>query len=247
MLTGKRALVTGAQQGIGRAAALALAQAGADLAVHWLDDKAAAESLRNEIAALGRECTTVQADLGARGGVEALFDGLADFGEPDILVNNAGIFPRVAFLDLDEATWDRTHDVNLRAAAFCMQRAARSMVRRGVGGSIVNMTSMSVRGSPRGAHYSATKGGLLSLTRAAALELAPYGIRVNAVAPGVVDTAQPRAGFGEEEIEAMGRSLPIGRIGRPREIADIVVFLASDASSFVVGEVIHANGGAYMA
>jgi NAD(P)-dependent dehydrogenase (short-subunit alcohol dehydrogenase family) len=248
LLSGKRALVTGAQQGIGRASAVALAKAGAAVAVNWFDDEGAAFDVKRQIESDGGACTLVRADLAAPGGVVSMFECLpAGFGDIDILVNNAGIFPRVAFLDLDEPTWDRTHAINLKAATFCAQHVARSLVARGAAGSIINMASMSVRGSPRGTHYSATKGGMLSMTRAAALELAPYGIRVNAIAPGVVDTAQPRAGFGEDEIEAMGRSLPIGRIGRTDEIADIVVFLASDASSFIVGEIIHANGGAYMA
>lgn len=247
MLEGKHALVTGAQQGIGRESALALARAGADVVINWLDDRQAAESLREEIIGLGRRSIAVQADIASMAGIDALFEAAAGFGPIDILVNNAGIFPRVSFLELDEATWDATQTINLKAAAFCMQRAARDMVRRGAGGSIVNMASMAVRGSPRGAHYSASKGGLLSLTRAAALELAPYGIRVNAIAPGVVDTAQPRFGFSESEIEAMGQAQPLRRIGTAKEIADIVVFLASEASSYVVGELIHANGGAYMA
>lgn len=247
-LSGKKALVTGAQQGIGRATALALAQAGAAVAVNWLDDEAAILDLKREIEAGGGICQPVQADLRTIDGIDRMLTAVVDgIGHVDVLVNNAGIFPRVEFLDLDEKTWDDTHAINLKAATFCTQRVARSMIARKAPGSIINMCSMSVRGSPRGTHYSASKGGMLSMTRAAALELAPYGVRVNAIAPGVVDTAQPRAGFDEDEIAEMAKVLPIRRIGRPSEIADIAVFLASDASSFVIGEVIHANGGGYMA
>ncbi len=247
-LAGRVALVTGAQQGIGRAAARALAAAGADVAGTWRDDAAAAAATEAEVRAAGRQAFLVRADIAdvaeSARMVEAV---LRRFGRLDILVNNAGIFPRAPFLEMTEALWDGVHSVNLKGAAFCAQAAARAMIAGGAGGAIVNMASMAVRGSPRGAHYSASKAGLVGLTRAMALELAPHRIRVNAIAPGLIDTAQPRQGSTEEGLAALAAAIPLGRIGQAAEIADAVVFLASDGAAFMTGEVVHINGGAYMA
>jgi 3-oxoacyl-[acyl-carrier protein] reductase len=246
-LNGKVALVTGAQQGIGAAIAVALAAAGADVAVNWLDDEAAAERVAGGVRAAGRRAAVLRADLGkveeARGLVAA---AEAALGPVDVLVNNAGIFPRVDFLEMDEAVWDAVQGVNLKGSAFCAQAAARSMVKGGRPGAIINLTSgAAYRGSPRGAHYCASKGGVVSLTRQMALELAPHRIRVNAIAPGLTDTAQPRYGSSEEEIAASGRLLPLGRIAQPEEIAKAAVFLASEEAGFITGQVMHVNGGGY--
>jgi 3-oxoacyl-[acyl-carrier protein] reductase len=139
-------------------------------------------------------------------------------------------------------------DVNLKGACFCAQAAARAMAAAGRGGSIINLTSgAAYRGSPRGVHYCASKGGVLSMTRQMALELAPHRIRVNAIAPGLTDTAQPRYGSGEEELAAMGRAIPLGRLATPEDIAPAAVFLASDAARFVTGQCLHVNGGGYLA
>jgi len=247
-LLGKTALVTGAQQGIGRGIALAFAEAGADVAINWLDDEEAAREVANSVTAHNRRAVTIQADMAKLGEVREMVDTVvAEFGGIDILANNAGVFPRVDFLAMTEADWDLVHDVNLKGAAFCAQAAAQAMVAAGAPGAIVNITSgAAFRGSPRGVHYVASKGGIVSLTRQMALELAPHRIRVNAIAPGLTDTAQPRYGSSEAEIAAMAAANPLGRIAQPEDIANAAVFLASDAAGFVTGHTLHVNGGSYL-
>ena len=246
-LAGKIALVTGAQQGIGAAMALAFAEAGCDVAVNWLDDEAAANRVAGGVRNAGRRALLHKADLGRLDQARAMVAAAeAQLGPVDILVNNAGIFPRVAFLDMEERDWDFVQDVNLKGSFFCAQAVARSMVKAGRTGSIINLTSgAAFRGSPRGTHYCASKGGVLSMTRQMALELAPHGIRVNAIAPGLTDTAQPRYGMSEDELAAGGRALPLGRVATPAEIAKAAVFLASDDAGFITGQCLHVNGGGY--
>jgi NAD(P)-dependent dehydrogenase (short-subunit alcohol dehydrogenase family) len=243
----KVVLVTGAQQGIGAACALAFAAAGYDVAVNWFDNAADADSVAAGVRAAGRRAALVQGDVGSVQGCQAIVQGaIAALGRIDVLVNNAGIFPRVDFLEMTEAEWDRVLGVNLKGSAFAAQAAARAMVAAGTKGSIVNLSSSAVRGTPVGVHYSATKNGVIGITRSMALALAPHGIRVNAIAPGTTDTAQPRYGNTEEELQAFGRALPLGRLGRPEEIADLAVHLASEKSAWVTGQVWHINGGGYM-
>lgn len=247
-VAGRVAVVTGAQQGIGREAALALASSGCKVAATWLDDENAGADLTRLVESRGGHCVAVHADLADMSSIGRIFEQAEEkFGTVDILVNNAGIFPRASLLELDEETWERTVAINLKAAAFCTQRFARGLRKADRPGSVINISSMALRGSPLGSHYSASKGGLVSFTRAAALELAALGIRVNAIAPGIIDTNQPRGAYSEVQLEAYGRSLPLGRLGQPADIASVVLFLASEASSFITGEVINVNGGAYMA
>jgi NAD(P)-dependent dehydrogenase (short-subunit alcohol dehydrogenase family) len=248
-LAGKAALVTGAQQGIGAAIAIALARAGADVAVNHLDGTAQARAVADAVQATGRRAVLLQNDVAAAGAATALIDATRSaFGRFDILVNNAGVFPRVSFLEMQEADWDFVHSVNLKAGCFCAQAAARVMVAAGTHGAIVNIASSAIYGaSPRGVHYAASKGGIVSMTRAMASELAPYRIRVNAIAPGLTDTAQPRYGMDEAELAARGAALPLGRLGRPEDIAHAAVFLASDRAAFMTGQVMHPNGGLFMA
>ncbi len=241
--------MTGAQQGIGAAMAREFAIAGAGVAVNWLDDEGAAEGVADRVRSAGARTLLVQADMGRIEAVQAMVAAVeAGLGPIDILVNNAGVFPRVPFLDMGESDWDYVLDVNLKGACFCAQAVARSMVAAGRPGSIVNLTSgAAFRGSPRGVHYCASKGGVLSMTRQMALELAPHRIRVNAIAPGLTDTAQPRYGMGEDELAAAGRAIPLGRMAQPEEIARAAMFLASDDAGFITGHTLHVNGGGYLA
>jgi NAD(P)-dependent dehydrogenase (short-subunit alcohol dehydrogenase family) len=244
-LAGKVALVTGAQQGIGRGIAISFAKAGADVAIDWLDNEDAAREVANAVVACGRRAVTIQADMAKLSDVQGMVAAVvAEFGGIDILVNNAGVFPRVPFLEMQEADWDYVHDVNLKGAVFCAQAAAKAMVAAGRAGAIINITSgAAFRGSPNGVHYVASKGGVVSMTRQMALELAPHRIRVNSIAPGLTDTEQPRYGSSEEEIAQMAAANPLGRIAQPEDIADAAVFLASDASRFITGHALHVNGG----
>jgi 3-oxoacyl-[acyl-carrier protein] reductase len=162
-------------------------------------------------------------------------------------MNNAGVFPRSEFLELDEREWDHVLGVNLKGSFLSAQAAARAMVAAGRPGAIVNLASSAVRGDPRGVHYSASKAGIVGLTRAMALALAPHRVRVNAIAPGTTDTAQPRYGNTEEQLRERAKLIPLGRMAQPDEIARVAVFLASEEAVYITGEVIHANGGVYMA
>ena len=246
-LAGRVALVTGAQQGIGRAIALALAGAGADVAINWLDDRAGAERLAGEVGSLGRRAVLTRGDVSRAADAEAMVAAAVDnFGRLDVLVNNAGVYPRVEFLAMREGDWDGVLDVNLKGGFLCAQAAARAMVRAGHGGVIVNISSSAIRGQPLGVHYSASKAGVIGMTRAMALALAPHRIRVNAIAPGLTDTAQPRYGNTEAELEEMARQIPLGRMGRPDDVADVAVFLASDDARWITGQTLHVNGGQYL-
>jgi NAD(P)-dependent dehydrogenase (short-subunit alcohol dehydrogenase family) len=247
-LSGKVVLVTGAQQGIGRAIALRCAAAGADVAVNWLDGEGAANDIADEIRASGRRALTVRGDVGQLAEVEAIVAAVeTQLGPIDVLVNNAGVFPRVPFLELRESDWDFVLGVNLKGSCFCAQAVAKRMVAAGRPGAIINLTSgAAYRGSPRGVHYCASKGGVVSLTRQMALELAPHRIRVNAIAPGLTDTAQPRYGSSEEEIAATAQTIPLGRMAQPDDIARTAVFLASDEARFTTGQILHVNGGGYL-
>jgi 3-oxoacyl-[acyl-carrier protein] reductase len=243
-LRDRTAIVTGAQQGIGEAIALAYAREGARVVVNYLDDAAAAEAIVALIAAEGGQARPVQGDVALAEDVARMVEAAEAFGGLDLLVNNAGIFPRVDFLEMTEAQWDRVLDVNLRGAFLCARAAAKSMVARGAGGAIINIASVIVRtGAAKGVHYAASKAGLIGLTRAAALALAPHGIRVNAIAPGLTDTAQPRYGMSEAEIAEAAARFPLGRITRPEEIADAAVFLASEESRQMTGQTLHVNAG----
>ncbi len=246
-LHGKAAVITGAQQGIGAAIAVALAEAGAHVIVNYLDDADSANAVAASAREFGVEAEAVQGDVSNSADIERMMAAADRIGGVDILINNAGIFPRANFLELTESLYDSVLGVNLKGAFFCAQAAAKRMVAAGSPGCIVNLTSSSAfRPSPRGVHYSSSKAGLLGLTRAAALALAPHAIRVNAIAPGLTDTAQPRYGMSEEELADAAALIPLAGLSMPDDIADLAVFLASDAAKRITGQTIHVNGGIYL-
>jgi NAD(P)-dependent dehydrogenase (short-subunit alcohol dehydrogenase family) len=250
-LTGEVAIITGAQQGIGRAIALALARAGADVVINYLDDADSADAIAEAARAEGVKAIGVPADISKPDAVEVLMRAADDLGGVSIQVNNAAVFPRAPFLELSETDWDFVLGVNLKGSFLCAQAAAKRMVGANGGtgrkGAIINLTSgAAFRGSPRGAHYVSSKAGVVGLTREIALELAPHGIRVNAIAPGLTDTAQPRYGMSEAEISEKAVTIPLTGLTMPDDIADAAVFLASSAASRITGQVIHINGGDYL-
>jgi len=239
-LVDKIALVTGASRGIGRAVAYALAKEGAHVVVNYLQSEAAAETLKEEIETLGRKALTVRADVARTEDVEQMVKAALDtFGRIDILVNNAGILPRILVTDMTDETWDRTLAVNLRGVFLCSRAVIRSMMEQ-KSGKIVSMTSgRGVAGQARGAHYSASKGGIIAFTKSLALEVAPYGINVNAVAPGPTNTDMWRAGGTKEEIEEKLKAPPLpSGIGKPEDVVAPVLFLLTKASKNVTGQVI---------
>ena len=249
-LAGKVALVTGAQQGIGAAIARALAEEGADVAINWLDDRPGAEAIAADVHKAGRRAHLVHADVARLSDLETMTAATVQaLGVPDILVNNAGVYPRVKFLEMRESDWDHVLDINLKAGCFATIAFAKALIAAGKpGGSVINLSSQAIRGAVRGVHYSASKGGVVSMTRAMALELAPHRIRVNAIAPGTTDTAQPRYGNTDAELIEIARAtIPLGgKLLAPEQIAHAAVFLASDDSDAMTGQVLHINGGAYM-
>jgi 3-oxoacyl-[acyl-carrier protein] reductase len=237
--------VTGGNTGIGRAVCLAFAEEGADIALAWLERPAEAESLAREIQARGRRCHAVRADVTLEADVRGLIAGvLTTLGGLDILVNNAGIQKAQPLTETSVEDWDRMMAVHLRGAFLCSREAARHMIARR-SGRIINLCSqLGYIGRERYTAYSAAKGGMIAFTRALARELAPHGVLVNGVAPGLVDT-----GFDPLSAEAKSAhaaSLPLKRLGTPEDMTSAFVFLASDEGRYYCGQLLHPNGGEIM-
>ena len=243
----KVALVTGSGRGIGRAIALRLADAGAAVAVSDMDADAA-ESVAGEIRDGGGTALAVAADVSDEAAVKSMVRACADeLGGLDVVVNNAGIFPPCPVLGMETAMFDRVIAVNLRGVFLCTREAAAAMVDQGRGGTIVNVTSIdALHPSMVGlAHYDASKHGVWGFTKNVALELAPHGIRVNAVAPGGVLTpgVEEMGGGSSDAVAAFSARIPEGRMGDPDDIARAVLFLASDLSTYVTGAQLVVDGG----
>jgi len=244
------ALVTGAEVGIGRATALALARAGADVAVHFYADAAGAAEVVGEIQALGRRAAAFGADLTRHAEVtRTVGEAQAHFGRIDILVNNAGgLLGRHGVAEMPEAFYHAVMNVNVLTTFLCCQAVAPGMIARG-SGAIVNLTSLAAHngGGPGASVYSAAKAAVLALTKAYAKELAPRGIRVNAVSPGLIGGTPFHKTFTAPEVfAATVKTIPLGRAGTPEDVANVITFLAGPDASYLAGETIEVNGGMYM-
>jgi len=239
LLENKVAIVTGAAKGIGYGIALALAQEKCNVVVSDIDQANCAKVVE-ELKALGVKALAVKCDVSQKSEVEQLFkQTIKEFGQLDILVNNAGIYPFVSFADMTEADWDKVMNVNLKSVFLCAKEAAKVLPENG---RIISISSVaSVIGFEGLTHYCATKGAINSFTRALALELAPKNITVNVVAPGAIQT--PGAAGTEESQKQTIAMVPLKRMGQPKDIADAVVFLASEKSSYITGQTIIVDGG----
>lgn len=245
-LAGKVALVTGAAKGIGRGVALALAHAGADLAINDMTLDSHAQATAGAVGALGRRATLHQADVSQRAAVEQMVaEVVSAHGKLDILVSNAGIHLPRPFLEIVEAEMDRQIGVLLKGVIHCGQAAARQMVRQGSGGAIVHISSIHAIDSFReAAVYDACKAGVLRLTATMAAELALYGIRVNAIGPGWVDTPLNAEALNTpEKRTAVSAGIPLGRVGDPEEIGALAAFLCSPAAAYMTGSFVLIDGG----
>ena len=239
----RSALVTGASRGIGRAVAAVLAREGWAVCVNYLERRDAAESLVRELRAQGRAAMAFQADIADRKAADACVRAASEeLGPVELLVNNAGISRQGLFQDLDDAAWDRLLAVNLTGPRNAVLAVLPHMLsEKRV--CVVNISSMwGLRGASCEAAYAATKAGVIGLTRSLALELAPSGIRVNCVAPGCVETDMVRV-LGEDTRRMLAEETPLGRLGRPEDVAEAVAFLASENAAFITGQVLAADGG----
>jgi glucose 1-dehydrogenase/3-oxoacyl-[acyl-carrier protein] reductase len=241
---GKVVLVTGAGRGIGPGIALRFAEAGAGVVVNYRESRQGAEAVVAQIEAAAGEALAQRADVTRAKDVAGLFKRCGEaFGKLDVLINNAGIYPAAGLLEMSEQDWDAVVDANLKSVFLCTQAAARLMVERGIQGAIVNIASIEAESpEPDHSHYDAAKAGVLMHTRSAAFQLAPHGIRVNAVSPGLI--WQP--GIEESWPEGVARwqaAAPLQRMGLPQDVADACLFLASPAARWITGVNLFVDGG----
>jgi len=248
-LNGRVAVVTGASTGIGRWAAIALAECGASVVINYNKNQAGAEETKRTIESQGGRAIIVQADVSTKQGAQSLVEPTrAQLGPIDVLVNNAGdLIQRCSLLEFSEELWDRVMNLNFKSALLCSQAVMREMMDRG-SGSIINVGSIAGHhgGGPGAAVYAAAKAGVMCLTKGLAKELAPYGVRVNGVAPGVIDTPFHERMSTPELLRQFVATIPMGRVGTSEECGRVIAFLASDAASYIHGETIEINGGQLM-
>jgi NAD(P)-dependent dehydrogenase (short-subunit alcohol dehydrogenase family) len=242
--SGKVVLVTGGGSGLGPGLAARFAEAGAQVAVHYHSSAAGAEAAVAQCAAAGGKAAAMRANLAQDGEAERLVrQTAAAFGRLDVLINNAGIYPTAGLLEMTAEQWDELIDTDLRSAFACTQAAARQMIRQGDGGAMVNITSIEAeRPAASHSHYAAAKGGLLNFTRAAAYELGSHGIRVNAVAPGLIWREGIEADW-PQGVAAWEQAAPLQRLGLPQDVADACLFLASPAARWITGASLTVDGG----
>lgn len=248
-LNGKVALVTGARRGMGKSHALALAAQGAKVAVTDIDEREC-QAVVDEIKKKGGEAAAFKMNVADSAEVDGVFDkAVKKFGRLDILVNNAGVFVPKPALELTEGEWSETLNINLTGEFLCARRAAKEMAKN-KWGRIINIASIASGGVGIGfegaAHYAASKGGIIGMTETLAVEWAPLGINVNAIAPGAIDTPmvrEPGKEMAGEAMEEIARRVPLKRIGRPEEVSAAVVFLASEEASYVTGATFYVDGG----
>ncbi|MBM2835950.1 MAG: fabG [candidate division NC10 bacterium] len=242
-LSGKVALVTGGARGIGGACSLALARLGATVIINYCRSKDAAERLQEDIAGAGGQARTFQADVSKPDEVEAMFAFLRrEYARLDILVNNAGIIRDTLLLLMTLDDWQSVQDVNVTGTFLCTRCAVEMMLRQH-GGKIITIASASAVSGGRGqTNYAASKGALVSFTRASAVELGRKGIQINAVLPGIIETDMSKA-IRERAGEALLERIPVRRFGQPSEVASLVAFLASEESNYIIGQAISIDGG----
>ncbi|MFM7629997.1 MAG: 3-oxoacyl-[acyl-carrier-protein] reductase [Algoriphagus sp.] len=245
LLTGKVALVTGASKGIGKAIAIKFAQEGAQVAFTYLSSVEKGQALESELKNFGITAKGYRSDASNYQAAEELINAVVeDFGALDILVNNAGITRDNLLMRMTEESWDEIMNVNLKSCFNTVKAVARTMM-KAKSGSIINMTSVvGVKGNAGQANYAASKAGIIGFTKSVALELGSRNIRCNAVAPGFIETEMTEV-LDEKTVQGWREAIPMKRGGQPEEIADVCVFLGSDRSSYISGQVIHVNGAMY--